>query len=98
MPPHGLRRSQLDKWRAVERSLSDAEWSKCSNREIAKRCAVSHPFVAEVRRHLSLETLPLTASECTPNRTYNARHGTPVGMNKSSIGKKSQATSPPPTL
>src|SRR5688500_9633000 len=74
---HGLRRSRSDKWRAVDGLLADAEWSTWSDREIAKRCAVSHPFVAEVRRHRSLETLPVTPpSAPTQNRTYNTRHGT----------------------
>ncbi len=33
---HGLRRTQADKRRAVERLLRDDEWTKWSNRQIAK--------------------------------------------------------------
>lgn len=46
---HGLRRSNADKRRAVETLLEDAEWSGWSDREIAKMCRVSHPFVASLR-------------------------------------------------
>jgi hypothetical protein len=47
---HGLRRSREDKRRAVETLLADAEWAAWSDREIARRCAVSHPLVAAVRK------------------------------------------------
>ncbi|RMF03086.1 MAG: streptomycin biosynthesis regulator, partial [Alphaproteobacteria bacterium] len=46
---HGLRRTNEDKRRAVERVLRDDEWRQWSDREIARRCAVSHIFVAKVR-------------------------------------------------
>lgn len=46
---HGLRRTNEDKRRAVETLLNDAEWSQWSDREIAKQCGVTHPFVAAVR-------------------------------------------------
>src|SRR5574337_197364 len=46
---HGLRRTNEDKRRAVETLLNDAEWSLWSDREIAKQCGVTHPFVAAVR-------------------------------------------------
>ncbi len=49
---HGLRRTQADKRRAVERLLRDEEWSKWSNREIAKAAKVDHRTVATVRREL----------------------------------------------
>jgi hypothetical protein len=96
---HGLRRSRSDKWRAVDRLLSDANWSKWSDREIAKRCAVSHTFVAEVRRHLSLATLPARPlADPAQNRTYNTRHGTPAVMSTASIGKRRPAPLPCPSL
>ena len=46
---HGLPRTNADKRRAVEALLSDAEWSQWADREIARRCNVSAPFVATVR-------------------------------------------------
>ncbi len=50
---HGLRRSNADKRRAVGLLLADPEWSKKSDREIARHCGVTHPFVAAVRRDAS---------------------------------------------
>ena len=49
---HGLRRTQADKRRAVERLLRDEEWSKWSNRKIAEAAKVDHKTVANVRRDL----------------------------------------------
>lgn len=47
---HGLRRTNADKRRAVEKLLYDDEWCQWSDREIARRCGVSAPTVASVRR------------------------------------------------
>ena len=49
---HGLRRTQADKRQAIERLLRDEEWSKWSNREIAKVAKVDHKTVGKVRRDL----------------------------------------------
>ena len=49
---HGLRRTQADKRRAIERLLHDEEWSKWSNRAIAKAAVVDHKTVEKVRREL----------------------------------------------
>ncbi len=46
---HGLRRTNADKRRAVERLLADKEWSKWSDRKIAEACGVTHPFVGKLR-------------------------------------------------
>lgn len=46
---HGLRRTNDDKRRSVLAMLADAEWSSWSDREIARRCGVTHPFVAALR-------------------------------------------------
>lgn len=46
---HGLRRTNADKRRAVETLLRDEEWSRWSDREIARRAGVSHNFVNTVR-------------------------------------------------
>jgi len=45
-------------------------WSRWSDREIARRCGVSHPFVGKIRS--SLETI---TSDPAP-RTYVTKHGT----------------------
>ncbi len=47
---HGLRRTNADKRRAVLALLQDPEWSQWSDGEIAKRCAVSQPFVSGLRK------------------------------------------------
>jgi DNA modification methylase len=49
---HGLRRTNADKKNAVMMLLSDATFAKLSDREIARRCAVTHPFIASVRAEL----------------------------------------------
>ncbi len=52
---HGLRRTNADKRRAVEIALH--EFSGVSDNQIALWCAVSHPFVASIRRSVQLVTL-----------------------------------------
>jgi len=47
---HGLRRSNADKRKAVKTLLEDAEWGQWSDREIARRCRVSHPLVGKLRK------------------------------------------------
>lgn len=47
---HGLRRTNDDKRRAVQMVLDDAQCAESwTDREIAKHCGVSHPFVAAIR-------------------------------------------------
>ena len=54
---HGLRRRPSDKLKAVMTLLCSETWSVWSDREIARQCGVSHPFVAAVRsKHV--ETFP----------------------------------------
>lgn len=55
---HGLQRTVHDKRRAVLRMLDDFEWSDLSDREIARICKVSHPFVAKVREGLKEVATP----------------------------------------
>ena len=54
---HGLRRSRSDKVKAVTTLIRSERWSGWSDREIARQCGVSHPFVAAVRRE-HVETFP----------------------------------------
>lgn len=46
---HGLRRTNADKRKAVQTLLDDPEWSSWSDREIARQCGVTHPFVSSLR-------------------------------------------------
>jgi hypothetical protein len=47
---HGLPRSNADKRNAVALLLADSEWSQWSDREIGRRCQVSHRVAARLRR------------------------------------------------
>lgn len=58
---HGLPRSSADKRRSVKRMLQDDEWGKWSDREIARRCKVSHPTVAAIRKELAETTGKFTS-------------------------------------
>ncbi len=78
---HGLRRSNADKRRAVETLLGDDEWASWSDHEIARRCAVSQPFVSDRRN--SLITL---ISDTPTERTYTDRYGNVRTMDVSRIG------------
>jgi ParB-like nuclease domain len=69
---HGLRRTNEDKRRAITAMLRDPEWSKWSDRAIAKACAVDHKSVAKVRRDL---TAPRGGEIPTPTK----KHGVPNG-------------------
>ena len=87
---HGLRRSNADKRRSVETLLNDAEWSKWSDNELARRCAVSVSFVGDVRRaHYS----PAIVTD--PHaRTVTTKHGTTTTMNTANVGKKAKPAEP----
>jgi hypothetical protein len=77
---HGMRRTNEDKRRAVERLLNDPEWGKWSNYEIAKKAAVSEYFVRSLRSN---------RSENEP-RTFTTKYGTTATMDTSHIGKTSK--------
>lgn len=80
---HGLPRTDGDKRRAVETLLRDEEWVKWSDREIAKRCKVSHPFVAKIRAEIVTGNVTSEGQE----RTYTTRHGTTATMATGNIGR-----------
>jgi hypothetical protein len=50
---HGLRRSNEDKKRAVDKMLEDTEWTGWSDNRIAEHCGVSQPFVTGRRKDKS---------------------------------------------
>lgn len=83
---HGKPRTNADKRRAVLTLLSDAEWAKWSDREIARQCAVGHAFVSKLRNG-SLSTMD------SDPRTFTTKHGTVATMNTANIGK-ARAISP----
>jgi hypothetical protein len=60
---HGLRRTQADKRRAVERLLKDPEWARWSDRKIAKAARVDHKTVGAIRRELTGEFPTGTAAK-----------------------------------
>jgi hypothetical protein len=80
---HGLRRTQADKRRAVERLLKDPEWARWSDRKIAEVAKVDHKTVGAIRRGLTGE-FPTTKrtgefpTEHKPNGKPNGR-GSLVG-------------------
>lgn len=50
---HGLQRTVEDKRKVVLAMLEDFEWGTWSDREIARQCHVTHPFVAQLRAGLT---------------------------------------------
>ena len=81
---HGLRRTNLDKRNSVEKLLIDVEWQLWSDRKIADKCAVSHPFVAKVRVDLSGNDYQIQ------ERTFE-RNGKAYTMDTTNIGSKKEA-------
>ena len=71
---HGLRRTQADKRRAIELLLRDEEWSKWSNRKIAKAAGVDHKTVKKVRRELLGGEFP---TPTRPNGEFPRMNGKP---------------------
>ena len=75
---HGRPRSTADKRCAVRKLLNDDEWCTWSDREIARRCHVSHQLVAELRQ---------VTGRATSERKFTSKHG---GIGKMKIGKIGQ--------
>ncbi len=85
---HGLPRSNADKRRAVLVLLNDPEWSRWSDREVAKRCNVSHTYVREVRRSDSI----LEAVDSMESRTFiHHKTGAPAQMDVSGLRARASA-------
>lgn len=93
---HGLRRTNADKRRAVEALLRDEEWAQWSDREIARKCNVSHHMVAELR---SAHTGNSPSME-TERTFVHHRTGRPAAMKTGNIAaanrerKTLEATAP----
>lgn len=60
---HGMQMTNEDKRRVVLEMLDDFEWSEWSDREIARACHVSHPFVAKLRNGLAPENVKFKDSD-----------------------------------
>lgn len=89
---HGLRRTNDDKRRAVMVLLNDPEWSKWSNREIARQCGVSERLVRDVR--------PICDKNADSAPRTVTRNGTTYEQNTANIGSGSkpaqEVTTPAP--
>jgi chromosome segregation ATPase len=76
---NGLRRTIADKCKAVKTAFDDIEWSDLSDNKIAKQCKVSHTFVSNLRKKLSIER--------QASKTVTMR-GKKTTMDTTNIGKK----------
>lgn len=92
---HGLRRTNADKRRAVERLLRDSEWSKWSSREIARKCLVHHDTVSRIRKELESASVGFRQEDAsdlkinTPSSRLAQRGGTTFTIETANIGKAS---------
>lgn len=70
---HGLRRSHMDKRRAVLFVLTDEEWGRWPNLKIAKHCGVSDSLVAGLREEMDrmLSTLEKSDKRDSTIKTNN---------------------------
>jgi len=81
---HGLRRTNEDKRRAVLTMLRDQEWSTWSDREIARRCAVTHPLVISLRPKPPPDTG--NGYQYQPRTFIHPKTGEPTTMKTALIG------------
>lgn len=88
---HGLRPTPEDKRHAVGLLLADPEWSRWSNREIARRCGVSPGLVGLVRHERRQEARASAHGEQMRSCT---RGGTTYPMNTAAIGAAPQEDLP----
>lgn len=80
---HGRNRSAEDKRRAVETLLKDPEWSKWTDREIARQCRVHHTFVGRQRTRL----INGGVLKREDKRKRKDKHGNVSEIDTSKIGK-----------
>lgn len=85
---HGMRRNPADRRKVVVIMLRDEEWGKWSDREIAKRCKVSHPFVAKIREEL------FPTEEKPAEKKFTNKQGNVSVMKTGNIGKKKEEPAP----
>lgn len=94
---HGLPRTNADKRLQVAALLSDPEWGKWSDREIAKRCCVGHQLVATVRSSMDDSSVDKEDVRDKPTRTFKTKHGTVAERKVPAKSGPSKAKTPPPT-
>lgn len=82
---HGMRRTPADRRKVVTIMLRDEEWRQWSDREIAKKCKVSHPLVAKIREELCPKE-----EDKKEEKKFTTKHGTTATMNTGKIGKKKE--------
>lgn len=82
---HGMRRTQADRRKVIIIMLRDEEWRQWSDREIAKKCKVSHPLVAKIR-----EELYPKEEDKKEEKKFTTKHGTTSTMKTGNIGKKKE--------
>jgi hypothetical protein len=80
-----LPRSHQDKRRAVMTLLNDPEWQQWSDREIGRRCCVSHDFVNRTRKSICHS---MTDTKLNKERKVQ-RGGKIYTIDTAKIGKKS---------
>ena len=85
---HGLQRTNSDKRRCCLTLLSDPEWARWSNREIARQCFVSYQFVNDLRAELSDNGCQIEA----PGERLVSRNGTVFSMCTTNIGASASRT------
>jgi hypothetical protein len=95
---HGLPRTSADKRKAVALLLNDPEWSLWSDREIARRCQVSHPSVTKLRKELSGKIYQMRPRKVKRgDTTYEMRAG-PKGERNSAPDQPSRVRRGSPEL
>ena len=87
---HGLRRTNADKRRAVERLLRDEEWSQWSDREIARKALVSQPFVSKLRGEVSSTELASKIRTVERGGTVFEQDTSNIGQNFNAESRKSK--------
>jgi ParB-like chromosome segregation protein Spo0J len=93
---HGLRRTNEDKRRAVTVLLQDQEWAQWSDREIARHCGVSQPFVSKLRVELSDNRYQKTARKVRrAGTTYTMQTGGKGAEAPQDPSGDEEATQPP---
>jgi hypothetical protein len=94
---HGRARTNADKRKAVSILLDLPKWAEASDREIAKHCMVSHPFVADVRaiRNPSTTLDPAPISQTRPTNGNSSTIDDPLDPEEGTRQRESMVESRP---
>jgi uncharacterized ParB-like nuclease family protein len=96
---HGRPRTALDKRHVVMILLLDEEWGQWSDREIARRCEVTHPFVGKLRAELDQHRAAREEQRSgngyqIPGTRTVQRGASTYTMDTSHIGTRAEPTAP----